>query len=124
MGNKKNRKNSRKNTTRHVYGKKKLPWEREHKKKKQGEKKVNEVQKVLSGCRIVRIENLQHYTNNLTAHASHCDGSISLSNEKKYGLASVISGSCSSCDETIVFKTSETVKLGQGHQRLVQHYYY
>ncbi len=94
MGNNKNRINKRINTRRHVFGKKKLPWRKKQAANRkrneqacQSSSEINDKVKVPTGSRIVRMENLQSYTNKLTIHASSCEGSITLVNEKKKWLS-------------------------------------
>ncbi len=64
----------------------------------------------IGGCRIINIDKLQQYTNDLTLHSAGCGGSIVLKGEKRHGLASILTGQCSTCWHTITFETSPKVK--------------
>ncbi len=48
----------------------------------------------LEGSRIVNLDNLQEFIDQLMTHASQCSIQIILSGEKKAGLASIISSRC------------------------------
>jgi len=43
-----------------------------------------------NGFRIINVDKLQQYTNNLTAHASRCQGSILVHSETRQGLAGTL----------------------------------
>ena len=64
----------------------------------------------IGGSRIINLEQLQKYTNDLTIHSARCGGNISLTGETRHGLASILKGQCSSCGHTITFETSPKVK--------------
>ena len=64
----------------------------------------------IGGSRIINLELLQKYTNDLTIHSARCGGNISLTGETRHGLASILKGQCSSCGHTITFATSPKVK--------------
>ena len=103
MGNLKKKRKSYINTHRHVYKKKKLPWQ-DQKNKDTQKQTVN-----LEGSRLVNIDQLQEYTDELNRHAMQCQGSIVLSGELRNGLASVLSGRCSACKHTVKLQTSKKV---------------
>ena len=81
MGSKKNEKNSR-NSHRHTYVKKKQPFKFKQSAQSSPPK----------GSRIINITKLQQFSNELTLHSSKCTGSIVLSGEQKFGLASILRG--------------------------------
>ena len=111
MSNKKNRKNKRRNTHRHVFNIRKLHQEGEN---NQG----NDKQRVrIEGSRIININKLQQYTDDLTAHSASCEGAITLVGERKDGLASILTVHCSSCQHPIKFETSKKVKGPRGYSR-------
>ncbi len=58
----------------------------------------------LKGSRIVNLDNLQEFIDQLMAHASQCDSQIILSGEKKAGLASIVSSRCSRCNYNVPLK--------------------
>ncbi len=65
------------------------------------------------GCdssRNIKLVKLQLYTSEINEHASHCDGSITLSDEVRLELASIFSGKCSKCLHIITLVTSFKVK--------------
>ena len=64
----------------------------------------------IEGSRIINIDKLKQYTNNLTLHSARCGGSIVLNGETRHGLASILTGQCSACQHTIVLETSPKVK--------------
>ncbi len=68
MGNNKNKKDLR-NNHRHVYKKKKLPCRIG---KKQSETGRAESEVNIEGCRIINMDRLQEYTDNLTEHSRTC----------------------------------------------------
>ena len=107
MGNKKNKKNKKYSTHRSksVYIKKKLPTKskpltkknstNDNQQTKDKDQQTNSTEGIGQGSRIVNVDKLQQYTDDLTKHATRCDGSIALSSESRDGLASVFSGECS-----------------------------
>ena len=128
MANKKNKNNRRNNTHKSVYVKKKLPprnIEKQHNTEGQQSDNTEEQQSdneeeevaMFEGSRVINLEKLQQYTDNLIAHATHCDGSITLTGETRDGLASVLSCHCSTCQDTITFETSKKVKGPRGYRR-------
>lgn len=128
MGNTKNKRNSLKNTHRHAYLKKKNPKKTHYYKKNQQmdteqqtdtEQQMYKEDTEVAGSRIIDLNNLQQYTNDLTEHSTHCQGSITLSGESREGLASVLSGNCLNCSETVELVTSKKVKGLRGYNRLV-----
>ncbi len=63
----------------------------------------------LEGSRIINLDKLQQYVNELTTHAAKCGSQIILSGEQKSGLASIISSHCSKCSFIIPLTTSNKV---------------
>ena len=127
MANKKNKNNSRKNTHKHVYQRKKLPrkkrQDKDHEQHKQqsmdeDEQRVDE-QRVatLEGSRIVNVEKLKQYTDDLTKHSTSCKGSITLNGETRAGLVSIFTAHCFTCQHTIRLETSKKVKGPCGYSR-------
>ena len=64
----------------------------------------------IEGSRIINIDKLSKYVDNITVHPSKCGGNIVLTGEKRYGLASVLSSKCTECEYEIVLETSNKVK--------------
>ena len=60
------------------------------KSKKQSETGRAESEVKIEGCRIINMDRLQEYTDNLTEHSRTCEGSITLIGENRNGLASVL----------------------------------
>ena len=104
MGNSKNKRNSYSKHHRHAYRKKKMPWEKIKIRKNKQKQTVSQTMS-LEGNRIVNLDQLQQYTDELSKHAMQCQGSVTLSCEARYGLASILSGQCSTCNHTIKFQT-------------------
>ena len=71
----------------------------------------------LKGSRIINLDKLQEFVDQLTAHAAHCSSQIILSGEKKAGLASILSSQCSKCSFTIPLTTSRKVVGPKGKLR-------
>ena len=121
MGNKRYRKND--NAHRHIFKKRKRKRKVKEKKRSEEEHRNNDTEenKTLSikGSRIINMEQLQRYTEDLRRHSIQCEGSITLTGEIREGLASVLTGSCSSCQHTITFQTSKKVKGPKGYRRCV-----
>ena len=69
------------------------------------------------GSRIINMDKLKQYINDLTLHASRCGGSVVLSGETRYGLASIITLKCSECGHTVTLETSPKVKGPSKHTR-------
>ena len=63
----------------------------------------------LQGSRIVNLDQLSKFVEQLTAHAASCGSQIILNGEKRAGLASIISSKCSKCNFTIPLRSSERV---------------
>ncbi len=63
------------------------------------------------------IDKLQQYTDHVHQHSTVCEGSIALSDEIRHGLASIITGECSTCPQTLTFETSNKVKGPRGYSR-------
>ena len=68
----------------------------------------------VDGSRIINIDKLQQYINTLSVHTAKCGGSITVVGEKKDGLASIWSSSCTKCGFTIQLETSKKVKGPRG----------
>ena len=124
MGNSKNRKNYR-NKHRYVYKKKKLPWMEKQPKNRHTNLRNREQNAVpdfsMQSSRIIDLDKLQEYTDDLVNHSSQCEGSINLVSETRNGLASVFTGCCSLCQHTINLTTSKKVKGPQGINRYRVH---
>ena len=70
----------------------------------------------IEGSRIITVDKLQVYIDDLTKHSLHCGGSIVLCGECRDGLTSILSSHCSSCQHTITLETSKKVKGPRGYQ--------
>ncbi len=110
MGSNKNKLHHR-NNHRHVYRKKKLPYK--YKKSPPLHKHLEMTLK--NGSRIINLNKLQQYTDDLTAHAARCKGSILLYGETRQGLASILRGHCSVCNHTIILESSQKVRGPKGY---------
>ena len=141
MGNKKNKKNRRNNTHKCVYVKKKLPGRHKEKATQQQHREAEDEQEHseqdgemeqahreqqqngltvrVGGSRIINLDKLQQYTDSLTEHSSTCHGSVTLSGESRYGIASVLTGHCTACQQDIQLETSKKVKGPKGYSRYV-----
>lgn len=113
MGNKKNQTNKSNSTHRHVFKKKKLPVWLINKNKTHNKQPT----KKLEGSRIINMDKLLEYTDELTAHSSSCQGAIKLIGESRKGLASILEGHCETCGHKIVLETSKKVKGPCGYSR-------
>ena len=71
----------------------------------------------LEGSRVVNLEKLQQFADDLTQHSTSCEGSITLNLENMAGLASTIKGDCSNCEHVITLDTSKKVKGPLGYNR-------
>lgn len=71
----------------------------------------------IEGCRIINIDKLQQFSDNLAKHSTQCDGSVILKGESRQGLASILTGECSTCSHTIRLETSKKVKGPKGYNR-------
>lgn len=110
MGNKKNRHNKANSTHRHVFKKRQLPpWLMKS--------KTLPTPAKLEGSRIINLDKLSKYTEELNAHSAHCQGAIKLIGESRNGLASILRGHCEVCEHTIVLETSKKVKGPRGYSR-------
>ena len=78
--------------------------------KKQSETGRAESEVKIEGCRIINMDRLQEYTDNLTEHSRTCEGSITLIGENRSGLASVLTSQCSKCNHKIILESSKKVK--------------
>ena len=114
MANKKNRNNKRRSTHRHVFKKRSLPPCLVKKKKNE---KPSNVPLEGNSSRIINLDKLCEYTEQLNAHSSHCNGSVRLVGETRNGLASILKGQCEKCNHTITFQTSKKVKGPRGYSR-------
>ena len=109
MGSNKNKRNHR-NHHRHVF---KRRWHAE----KYQQRACTQQSGTIEGSRIVNLEKLQEYINNLTVHAAQCGGDILLAGERRDGLAAIISTRCSQCNYNIPLETSRKVKGPRGYCR-------
>ena len=73
----------------------------------------------IEGSRIINVDKLQQYMTNLTKHATKCQGRIVLRGETRNGLASILTGECTSCQYKILLETSKKVKGPRGYSRCV-----
>ena len=71
----------------------------------------------IEGSRIINIEKLQEYIDDMNKHSSECGRSIIFTGERRDGLASILAGSCSACEKTIKFEISNKVKSPRGYCR-------
>lgn len=71
----------------------------------------------IEGSRIINIEKLGYYINDITKHSSNCGGNVTLIGEKRYGLASVLCSKCSGCGYELVLESSNKVKGPSNYQR-------
>ncbi len=67
------------------------------------------------GSRIINLDKLQEYTSELIAHSQKCNSTITLTGEKRQGLASIFCARCSLCDINIDLQTSSKVKGPRGY---------
>ena len=98
------------NGHRHVFSKRKAP------KVKRRQQEQNETT-IQTKTLTINMDKLKQYTNDLASHASRCGGSVVLSRETRYGLASIITGKCSECEHTVTLETSPKVKGPSKHTR-------
>ena len=132
MGNHKNKNNKWKSSHRHVYTKKKNPkskillpnvdreeqaTEMDTEQQTESQEQQHEAQVGIQGCRIINIDKLQQFSDNLAKHSTWCDGSVILKGESRQGLASILTGECSTCSHTIRLQTSKKVKGPSGYNR-------
>ena len=71
----------------------------------------------IEGSRIINIDKLKQYMNDLTIHAAQCGGAFTLAGETREGLASILAGRCSVCNHTISLETSPKVKGPKQYRR-------
>ena len=129
MGNSKNKQHCR-NNHRHVFRKRKPLQQLNRKSQKERSQTESDKDKVvreneqdttdtatIGGSRIINIDKLKQYTNDLTLHASRCGGSIRLAGEMRHGLASILTGQCSKCTHAISLETSPKVKAPSNYSR-------
>ena len=120
MGNKKNKRHSGCNEHRHVFRRRKSAYKKKPKQAAStaARKMVRQLKQkhstLVDGSRIINIDKLQQYINTLSVHTAKCGGSITLVGEKKDGLASIWSNSCTKCGFTIQLETSIKVKGPRG----------
>ncbi len=123
MGNKKNQKNKKysMHKSRRAYVKKKLPTKKFVEKKvglgSTGEEANSPPGMVAQGSRVINVGNMLEYVDKVARHASSCDGSVEVSRESRSGLASVFTGECCTCDQTVTLETSKKVKGLKGYHR-------
>ena len=130
MGNQRNKKHSR-NAHRHVFWKRRLPQVKRAQYQQQNTainkgtrahtttavEQDTQGRVTIEGSRIINMDKLKQYTDDLTLHSSRCDGSIVLSGETRHGLASILTGQCTVCKHTITLETSSKVKGPKNHSR-------
>ena len=85
------------------------------KQRQQEEERRPEVERtgsVLTGgsSRIVNLDKLQQYVNDLSIHSAQCGDSFVLTGETRQGFASILAGQCSACNHSISLETSPKVK--------------
>lgn len=112
MGNKKNQTKKRKNSHRHVFVNRK-----KRVKNKDNKLSINKETVRVQGSRIINIDKLQRYSEDLVAHSKRCDGTFMLAGEHRDGLASIFTGHCSNCQHTITLETSNKVRGPKGYRR-------
>ena len=128
MANQKNKNNKKKNSHKHVYGRKKNPKKENNRIKNKEKHSTTQGniqhqhtdknkqslcatdQHSLEGSRVVNLEKLQQFADDLTQHSTSCEGSITLNQENRAGLASTIKGDCSNYEHAITLDTSKKVK--------------
>ena len=71
----------------------------------------------IDGTRIINIDKLKQYLNDLTIHAAQCGGAFTLAGETREVLASILAGRCSLCYHTISLETSPKVKGPKQYRR-------
>ncbi len=113
MANKKNQRNHRNNHHRSMQRRWSAAKYREKKVKSEAHLSTENCDK-LEGSRIINLDKLQQYVNELTTHAAKCGSQIILSGEQKSGLASIISSHCSKCSFIIPLTTSNKVSGPKG----------
>ncbi len=113
MGSKRNKKNHR-NNHRHVFKKGRSLLSR--KRTQQGLKNQTSVPSevtnepvTIEGCRIMNLDTLKQYTDELSLQSSSCEGSIVLKGETRFGLASILTWQCSKCTRNITLESSPKV---------------
>ena len=96
----KNKKHHR-NDHRHAFGN---SWKKTaHYKKRQSTAPSTSVP---AGSRIVNLEELQEYSQQLLTHSAQCDGSVLVKGEYRQGLASIISWQCEKYSQSIVLEST------------------
>ena len=71
----------------------------------------------LEGSRIINMDEISKYTEELNAHSSRCQGAVKVIGECRNGLASILRGNCEVCEHTIRLETSKKVKGPRGYRR-------
>ena len=118
MGNKKNKTNKKNSSHRHAYFKKRVPTKLRMASTRTTITATDTHKKAtLDGSRIVNLEKLQQYTDRLTQHSAHCDGSVVLYGESRDGLASILTAECGTCGISFNLDTSKKVKGPRGYSR-------
>ena len=118
MGNHKKKYNAKRNSRRHVYHKGRVPGHKQSHDLSADRAEDNEQSATtIQGSRIINIEQLQHYSDELARHSACCTESIVLNGESQDGLESILSASCSICNHTIKLETSKKVKGPKGYRR-------
>lgn len=126
MGNKRKAQGSR-NDSKHVFKKRIPPHKRKQKQMTNRDKTdMTQVERevtsnsdsvIIGGCRIINMDKLKQYMNDLTLHVSGCGGSVILDGETRHGLASILTGKCSKCSHCITLETSSKVKGPSNYAR-------
>ncbi len=117
MANKKYYSNKSINAHRHVFRKRHLPTclVKRNNGKTVSKTVNNNIQ--VNGSRIINLDKLCEYTDQLNAHSARCPGSITLTGESRNGLASIFKGQCNTCEHTITLQTSKKVKGPRSYNR-------
>lgn len=117
MGSTKNKRNFR-NSHRHVFKNRRTPKEKQRRTSTKKIKSSEHQEAVtINGSRIINIDKLKQYVNDLTLHSARCGGSFTLSCETRQGLASILTGHCTLCKHSINLETSRKVKGPRQYQR-------
>ena len=115
MGNIKNKKHHR-NKHRHVYKPSKQPARQNH--QEQGKEKPQTSDSLSDppeGSRIINLAKLQQYSQQLSTHSAHCNGTVVVKGETRQGLASILSWQCQECKQSFILESSDKVKGPRGY---------
>jgi len=131
MGSNRNKKNHR-NNHRHVFRKRKSPFSKkiqpglkENSVNQASAKSVmvndkqdtNKTVTTIDGSRIMNVDKMKKYTDEIALHAARCEGSIILKVETRFGLASILTWHCSKCTHRITLESSPKVKVTNKYTR-------